>query len=76
MISIFSRLSLCRAALDIPSVAGLFALHCKSQDFTFTFPTDKQKDWSQPSARPLKGQSLQSRFSSSGPGACEGLFGT
>lgn len=44
MISIFSRLSLCHAALDIPSVAGLFALHCKSQDFTFTFPTDKQKD--------------------------------
>lgn len=44
MISIFSRLSPCRAALGIPSVAGLFALHCRSRDFTFTFLTDKQKD--------------------------------
>lgn len=44
MISIFSCSSPCCVALGIPSVAGLFALHCKSRDFTSTFLTDKQKD--------------------------------
>lgn len=64
---------LCSAAPDIPPVAELCALSCKSQDLplALTSRIDHNPQFRLYFAMSLKGQSLQNRFSSPCPGAFE-----